>query len=143
MRKDARTADAEKLYWHSTPQERREALMPFLWSTIASQGQIFGNRDLGSESQVTNGLNFSYPGYNETLTGVADPRIHSNDNVPNPNVTVFEWLNAKPAFRGQGGGLWRMECFQRHLQPGAVRLRGQRGLRSSDRGSRQPRRLNC
>jgi hypothetical protein len=107
---DARTADAEKLYWRSTPQERREALMPFLWSTIAGQGQIFGNRDLGSESQVTNGLNFSYPGYNETLTGVADPRIHSNDNVPNPNVTVFEWLNAKPAFAGKVAafGAWNV-----------------------------------
>jgi hypothetical protein len=96
-----RTAQAQQLYWRDSPAERRQALMPFLWSTMASQGQIFGNRDLGSESQVTNGLNFSYPGYNETLTGFADPRIHSNDNVPNPNVTVFEWLNAKPAFAGK------------------------------------------
>jgi len=105
-----RTAQAQQDYWRQTPQERREALMPFLWSTIASQGQIFGNRDLGSESQVTNRLNFSYPGYNETLTGFADPRIHSNDNVPNPNVTVFEWLNAKPAFAGKVAafGAWNV-----------------------------------
>ncbi|MGI8992391.1 MAG: hypothetical protein ACR2I2_22775, partial [Bryobacteraceae bacterium] len=41
---------------------------------------------------VTNGLNFSYPGYSETLCGFADPRIKSNDKVPNPNVTVLEWL---------------------------------------------------
>jgi hypothetical protein len=105
-----RTAQAQQDYWRETPEERRQALMPFLWSTIASQGQIFGNRDLGSESQVTNGLNFSYPGYNETLTGFADPRIHSNDNVPNPNVTVFEWLNAKPAFAGKVAafGAWNV-----------------------------------
>jgi hypothetical protein len=59
---------------------------------------------------VTNRLNFSYPGYNETLTGFADPRIHSNDNVPNPNVTVFEWLNAKPAFAGKVAafGAWNV-----------------------------------
>ena len=46
-------------------------------------------------------MNFSYPGYNELLTGSPDPRIDSNDKRPNPNVTVFEWLNRKPAFRGK------------------------------------------
>jgi hypothetical protein len=85
--------------------------MPFLWGVMAAQGQLFGNRDLGSESQVTNGLNFSYPGYNETLTGFADPRIHSNDNIPNPNVTVFEWLNAKPAFAGKVAAFGAWDAF--------------------------------
>src|SRR4029453_6914109 len=27
----------------STPEERREKLMPFLWSVVAKQGQIFGD----------------------------------------------------------------------------------------------------
>ena len=39
--------------------------MPFLWSVIARQGQIYGNRDKGSPAKVANGKNFSYPGYNE------------------------------------------------------------------------------
>jgi hypothetical protein len=82
-----------KRYVRSTPEESRAALMPFLWSVMVPQGEIYGNRDKGSEAYVTNGLNFSYPGYNETLTGHADPRIRSNDNIPNPNVTVLEWLN--------------------------------------------------
>jgi hypothetical protein len=82
-----------KLYLQPTPEQSRAALMPFLWSHIVPNGEIYGNHDKGSEAYVTNGLNFSYPGYNETLTGHPDPRIHSNDNVPNPNVTVFEWLN--------------------------------------------------
>jgi hypothetical protein len=82
-----------QLYLQPTPEERRAALMPFLWSHIVPEGEIYGNRDKGSEAHVTNGLNFSYPGYNETLTGRPDPRITSNDNVPNPNVTVLEWLN--------------------------------------------------
>jgi hypothetical protein len=94
-------ARAQQQYGRATPAERRQALMPFLWSVVAAQGQIFGNRDLGSDSHVTNGLNFSYPGYSETLTGFGDPRIDSNDNVPNPNVTVFEWLNQKPEFAGK------------------------------------------
>ncbi len=82
-----------QLYLRPTPEERRAALMPFLWSHIVPEGEIYGNRDKGSEAYVTNGLNFSYPGYNETLTGHPDPRITSNDNVPNPNLTVLEWLN--------------------------------------------------
>ena len=75
--------------------------MPFLWTVIAQKGQIYGNVELGSTAYVTNGKNFSYPGYSETLCGFADPRIASNDKVPNPNVTVLEWLNKKPAYRGK------------------------------------------
>lgn len=107
-----RAARAQQIYWRAAPSERRQTLMPFLWNVMATQGQIFGNRDLGSDSHVTNGLNFSYPGYSETLTGFADPRIHSNDNIPNPNITVFEWLNAKPAFAGRVAAFGAWEVFQ-------------------------------
>ena len=86
---------------HEIPPGQREALFPFLWQVIAKNGQIYGNRDAGSDAYVTNGFNFSYPGYNETLTGFADPRIHSNDKVANPNVTVLEWLNRQPSYRGK------------------------------------------
>jgi hypothetical protein len=106
-----RAALAEQRYLRATPEERRQVLMPFLWSVMAKQGQIFGNRKLGSESQVTNGFNFSYPGYNETLTGWGDPRIHSNDAIPNPNVTVYEWLNKKPAFAGQVAAFGAWNAF--------------------------------
>ena len=102
----------QKEYWSETEAGRRQALMPFLWSAIATLGQVFGNRDLGSDSHVTNGLNFSYPGYSETLTGIADPRVNSNDNVPNPGVTVFEWLNRKPAFAGKVAAFGAWEAFQ-------------------------------
>jgi hypothetical protein len=106
-----RAAHAQQLYWRASPAERRQALMPFLWSTVAAEGQIFGNRALGSDSHVTNGLNFSYPGYSETLTGIADPRVHSNDNLPNPNATVFEWLNARPAFAGKVAAFGAWDVF--------------------------------
>jgi hypothetical protein len=91
--------------------QRRDALMPFLWSTIAHQGQIFGNRNLGADAYVTNGLNFSYPGYNETLCGFPDPRIHSNDKVLNPNQTVFEWLNGKPSYKGNLAAFGAWDVF--------------------------------
>ena len=91
----------KRAYWRVTETARREALMPFLWTVIARHGQIYGNRTLGSDAHVTNGKNFSYPGYSEALCGFADPRIDSNDRKPNPNVTVMEWLHDKAAFRGK------------------------------------------
>lgn len=88
-------------YGRASETESRAALLPFVWRTMARNGQIFGNKAKGSEAYVTNGYFFSYPGYSETLCGYADPRIDSNDDRPNPNVTVLEWLNQKPAFRGK------------------------------------------
>jgi len=93
--------DLKRAYWREDATERRKALFPFLWGVVAAQGQIFGNQTRGSIARVTNGFNFSYPGYNEMLTGRADPRINSNDFGPSPNVTVLEWLNGLPEFRGQ------------------------------------------
>ena len=87
-------------YWRESQSERRVALMPFLWTTVVNGGQIYGNPALHSAVDITNGLNFSYPGYSEALTGIADPRVKSNDKVPNPNVSVLEWLNKKPAYHG-------------------------------------------
>jgi len=88
-------------FWRSSAPERRRVLFPFLWDTVATHGQIFGNQARGSIARVTNGLAFSYPGYNEMLTGHPDPRINSNEFGPNPNVSVFEWLNGLPGLGGQ------------------------------------------
>ena len=33
----------EKRFWRETPEERRAVLMPFMWKTIATKGQIFGD----------------------------------------------------------------------------------------------------
>jgi len=49
-----------KEFWRESPEERRKALLPFFWSTIATEGQIFGNPAKGSAGTVTNGLKFSY-----------------------------------------------------------------------------------
>jgi hypothetical protein len=94
-------ADLRREYWRDDVNERRKALFPFIWNTVAAHGQIFGNQLKGSVARVTNTFWFSYPGYNEMLSGHADPRVNSNDFGPNPNVTVFEWLNGLPDFHGQ------------------------------------------
>ena len=88
-------------FWRNTPEARRAALLPFIWTEIGRRGQIFGNQDKGSLAQVLNPHRFSYPGYNETFTGSVDSRITSNDKKANPNTNVFEWLAAKPKFRGE------------------------------------------
>jgi len=92
-------------------EANRRALMPFMWSVVAREGQIFGDRDLGSMVAVTNGYKFSYPGYNEMLTGRPDPRIDRNDYGPNPNVTVFEWLAGQPEFMGKVAAFGTWDAF--------------------------------
>jgi len=104
-------AELRRAFWRETPEARREALLPFLWQVVAREGQIYGNAARGSSAQVTNGRNFSYPGYNELLSGVADPRIDSNDKRPNPNVTVLEWLNRREAYRGRVAAFCSWDVF--------------------------------
>ena len=82
-------SELKRKFWRDDVAERRKALFPFLWSVIAKQGQIFGNQTKGSVARVTNGMAFSYPGYNEMLTGHPDPKIDRNEFGPNPNVTVL------------------------------------------------------
>src|SRR5581483_4284699 len=100
-------------FWREDQKQRRQVLMPFLWSVIANHGQIFGDLDQESKARVTNRLKFSYPGYNEMLTGKPDPRIDSNDFGPNPNLTVFEWLNRQPELSGKVAAFGTWEDFSR------------------------------
>src|SRR5262245_11147913 len=107
----ANTNALREAFWRETPEARRQALLPFFWDVMARRGQLFGNTNKGSIVKVTNGRNFSYPGYNELLTGVADPRIDSNAKKPNPNTNVLEWLNQKRAYRGRVAALGAWEVF--------------------------------
>ena len=106
-------ADPKELkreFWRDDVSDRRKALFPFLWGVVAKQGQILGNQTKGSMARVTNGMAFSYPGYNEMLTGHPDPKIDSNEFGTNPNLTVFEWLNKMPEFHGKVAvyGTWNV-----------------------------------
>lgn len=95
------TASAHKQFWAATPTERRKRLTPFFWNTVGQQGQLYGNRQQGSRMNVSNPHWFSYPGYNEILSGYADERIKSNDKINNPNVTVLEFFNQQPGLAGK------------------------------------------
>ncbi len=102
----------ESVFGDSSATERREKLMPFMWTTIAESGFIFGNRNLGSKVNLTNSHWFSYPGYNEILSGNADDvRIDSNDKINNPNKTILE-LAHKQAYKGRVAAFGSWDRFK-------------------------------
>lgn len=98
-------------FWDDDPQKRRRMLMPFFWTVVAGEGQLYGNRLRGSRVDVTNNFWFSYPGYNEILTGFADDRIDSNDKIANANVTVLEYVNGLTDFRGSVAAFGSWDVF--------------------------------
>src|ERR1700683_2758893 len=48
------TASMRQLYWDATAEVRRRKLMPFLWSTVAEKGRLYGNRSWGNKVNVKN-----------------------------------------------------------------------------------------
>ena len=109
-------------YWSPDEKERRKKLMPFLWSTIISKGQVFGNRTLGSKVDNANPYWFSYPGYSEIFTGYADTAINSNNYPPNPHVTVLEYLNNQPNLKGKVAAFGAWNAFDRILNEGRSKI---------------------
>jgi hypothetical protein len=101
----------KQLYWRPSPAARREALLPFLWGTVARQGQVFGNPARKAVTRSTNGLKFSYPGYSEMFCGFADPRIDSNAKKDNPSLSVLEFLDGRPALRGRVEAVCTWDVF--------------------------------
>ena len=104
-----------KNYWSNDENERRKKLFPFLWSMVANNGQLFGNRTLGSKVDNANPYWFSYPGYSEIMTGYADTAINSNDHPANPHVTVLEFLNKQPKLKGKVAAFGAWDAFDRIL----------------------------
>jgi Type I phosphodiesterase / nucleotide pyrophosphatase len=102
-----------KKYFHSDVNERRKKLMPFMWNTIVNHGQIYGNRVLGNKVNNANPFWFSYPGYNEILTGNPDTAINTNDYPPNPYETVLEYLNKLVPYKGKIAAFGAWEAFDR------------------------------
>lgn len=90
---------AKEKFWHKESAKRRELLMPFFWQTIAKEGMVIGNRAIGSNMSVTNQWHFSYPGYSEIFTGIADHTLNSNAKKPNPQISFLEWLNNQSSYQ--------------------------------------------
>lgn len=104
-----------KKYWDKSNETARAKMMPFMWGTIAKQGQIYGNRTLGNNVNTANPYWFSYPGYNEILTGYADTAVNSNDYKNNPNTNLLEFLNKQAQFKGRVAAFAAWDAFDRIL----------------------------
>lgn len=101
----------QKTFVRESKEEAREILMPFFWNTIAKEGQLYGNRWKQNKVNVTNRFWFSYPGYNEILTGYSDPEINSNAKKYNSNKTILEILNEKPEFKNKVAAFGSWDVF--------------------------------
>src|SRR5215471_18373379 len=57
------TSDSDlitKTFWSDNINDRRKKLFPFLWTTIESEGQLYGNRTKGCAVNNANPYWFSY-----------------------------------------------------------------------------------
>lgn len=104
-----------KKYWAAEPIERRKKLLPFLWSMIEKNGQIYGNRNLGNKVDNANPYWFSYPGYNEIFTGFPDTLVNSNSFPPNPNTNLLEFLNKQAKYKNKVAAFGAWDAFDRIL----------------------------
>jgi hypothetical protein len=105
------SAGTSKKFWSGDVNERRKKLFPFLWNTVAQNGQLHGNRNAGSKVNVANPYQFSYPGYNEILTGYPDTAVNSNDKKLNKNITVLEYINQQKKYTGKVAAFSTWDAF--------------------------------
>lgn len=101
-------------YFVEDSLQRRKLLMPFTWNYIAKKGVILGNRDEKNHVNLTNKPLWSYPGYNEIITGKPDDiNIINNDDILNPNVSIFEYVNNIPTYNQKVMvvGSWKMFTY--------------------------------
>jgi hypothetical protein len=86
---------ARERYWRETPEERRRALMPFFWGTLAPQGVVLGNAGKGSRVTPNNPLLYSEPGYAEILTGQYQKGVTSFETARSPAETFLEYAQRR------------------------------------------------
>ncbi len=117
-------------FWDDDPNVRRMRLFPFIWGTVARQGQLLGNALEGSQAQVANGLAFSYPGYNEMASGIPDPRINSNEFGPESQSDRIRVAVGPAGIQEQGRDLRHLGNLSRYFQRApAVTCRSARAQR--------------
>jgi hypothetical protein len=75
----------------ATPEARRAALMPQLWSLLTPQGMVLGNPAHDNHVKVQNKVLWSTPGYTEIMTGLPRAAVTDNDDLRHPYPTVLEF----------------------------------------------------
>lgn len=105
------TSIEKALYWDASSVERRKKLMPFFWSVIAKQGELYGNRNYQNNVNVANPYALSYPGYSELLTGNVDYSIWKNEKKKNQNQNILEALNSTSTYAGKVAAFTSWDLF--------------------------------
>ncbi len=105
------SSGTSKDFWMDDAAARRRKLFPFFWSTIATEGQLYGNRWAGNKVNNANPYWFSYPGYNEIFTGYPDTAVNSNDKIWNKNTNVLEFINQQKKYSGKVAAFSTWDCF--------------------------------
>lgn len=98
-------------YWANSEEDRRAKLFPFVWNTVAKQGQVYGNRKYDNKVDNANPYWFSYPGYNEIFTGYPDTAVNSNDKIYNKNENVLEFINKQKGYTGKVAAFSSWDVF--------------------------------
>ena len=104
-----------KNYWADNSTARRKKLLPFLWNTMATNGQLYGNRIYGNNVDNSNPYWFSYPGYSEIFCGYVDTSINTNSYPDNPHTNVLEFLNKQDRCKGKVAAFGAWDAFHRIL----------------------------
>ncbi len=98
-------------YWAVNAAERRRKLMPFFWDTIARNGQLYGNRNLGNLVDVANPYKITYPGFSEVITGNPDTAVKINALIVNKNINVLEVINAREGYKDRVAAFSTSDMF--------------------------------
>jgi len=101
----------QALYWDPSVEVRRRKLMPFFWSVISRQGELFGNRAYNNKVNISNPYALSYPGYSELLTGEVDYTIYNNDKRKNANRNILQILDNSESYRGKVAAFTSWDMF--------------------------------
>ena len=116
------SAEIFKKYWADNPIERRKKLMPFIWSVVEKNGQVYGNRSYNNKVDNANRYWFSYPGYSEIFTGYPDTAVNSNSYPPNPHTNLLEFLNTQPKYKNKVAAFGAWDAFDRILNEGRSKI---------------------
>ena len=136
-RRRGRRCDEGRLLAATAARSAAKRCFPSSGRSSRRRAQIYGNADAGSSAQVANGFKFSYPGYNEIITGAGDPRIDSNEYGPNPERVGLR-VDERAARNSTAASPWsRAGTPSPDLQPRPQPPR--HAGRLGDAGSRPPR----
>ncbi len=106
------TALLKEIYWNNDVEIRRKLLMPFVWNTIEKNSSLYRNKNFNNSVSVANAYKFSYAGYNEILTGYADPAVIKNSKKWNANENLLEYLNNQAEYKNSVAAFASWNLFE-------------------------------